>query len=351
MSRFQIIHATFAAKKAKELKAAVDGRTLTACQHAYAVMIGYSNWAEMAAVAASKRYAPSPLDETVSADERAGRETYQADRLAALWGIPPEESLALVHKVRPTASTSASNRPHDGMDALPIAEEMRAWFRNKFRRAIDEAHFDDNTRGYYGAEAPLSFDIADELREGFPHAGNGVIREVAANLFELGPWVRAELVDGDPDRELEEMEADRAAIRRAMEAHPTLNYSGFGIHDSGWSRWTAEERRSALAERRTSMLTDNAVAEFRLAQDYLNRLERRKSANPDVNSYWLKHRATDWHSGVGTSDTYMSNGMFIAAALALGLIVLPVYGTPNAQIGVTTRSVKRMNASAGTDAF
>lgn len=351
MSRFQIIHATFAAKKARELKAAVDGRPLTVCQHAYAVMIGYSNWAEMAAVAASKRHAPSPLDEAVGADERAGRETYQADRLAALWDIPPEVALTLVRKVRPTASMSVSHRSNASMDALPTVDEMEAWFQNKFRRAIDEALHDDDTGTYYGAEDPLSFDIADELREEFPHAGDGVIREVVANLFELGPWIRAELVDGDPDRELEEMEADRAAIRRAMEAHPTLNYSGFGIHDPGWSRWTTEERRSALAERRASMLTDSAVAEFRLAQDYLSRLERRKSANPNGGSYWLKHRAEEWHRSIGSSGTYMSNGMFITAALALGLIVAPNFGTPNAQIGVTTRSVKRMSTSAVTDAF
>ncbi|TWA73718.1 hypothetical protein FBZ83_12910 [Azospirillum brasilense] len=136
MSRFYVIHVSFAAMKAKKLKAAVEGRTLTACKHAYAVMTGYMSWSELTAVQASKRYTPSPLDEDASADERAKREAYQAVRLAAFWDIPPVDALTLVCKVRPTASASASNHPHASMDLLPTAEETGARFQNNFRRAI-----------------------------------------------------------------------------------------------------------------------------------------------------------------------------------------------------------------------
>lgn len=136
MSRFYVAHVNFAAMKAKKLKAAVESRTLTACKHAYAVMTGYTDWSELTAVQASKRYTPSPLDDHASADERAERETYQADRLAACWNIPPLDALTLICKVRPTASASASTRPHASVDLLPTAEETEARFQNDIRAAI-----------------------------------------------------------------------------------------------------------------------------------------------------------------------------------------------------------------------
>lgn len=111
MPRFNVKHVNFAAKKARELKAVAEGRSLTACQQAYAFMIGYSGWAELAEQVKRERHAASPLNEDVSAAERTRREDYHADRLSALWSISREEALSLVRIVCPTGPTSAKSKP------------------------------------------------------------------------------------------------------------------------------------------------------------------------------------------------------------------------------------------------
>ncbi|WP_025828192.1 hypothetical protein [Acetobacter okinawensis] len=107
MSRFNLKFMSFAIKKAKEIKAVVEDRPLTACQRAYAVMIGYSDWNELKVVT-SKHLPPSQLDEDIDTIEQGRRENYQTDRLVALWNIPAEEALTLIRKIRPTASVAAS---------------------------------------------------------------------------------------------------------------------------------------------------------------------------------------------------------------------------------------------------
>lgn len=110
MPRFYPQNIDFARRKAKKLKAADEGRALTACQHAYAVMTGYSSWAELVTTIKRGHHAASPLDEEVGTDERNRRENYQADRLAVVFSIPLGEALSLVQSVRPMGSASASSR-------------------------------------------------------------------------------------------------------------------------------------------------------------------------------------------------------------------------------------------------
>lgn len=133
MSRFNLKSMSFASKKAKEIKAVVEDFPLTACQRAYAVMIGYSDWNELKVVT-SKRLPPSLLDEDIDTIEKGRRENYQTDRLAALWKIPTEEALTLVRKIRPTALVAASG--HNYHAKVPDSKDIQ----DKSAGSIDQIY-------------------------------------------------------------------------------------------------------------------------------------------------------------------------------------------------------------------
>lgn len=70
---------------------------------------------------------------------------------------------------------------------------------------------------------------------------------------------------------------------------------------------------------------------------WLRLVGRTKHPNPRVgSSYQLKHRAEKYwknHREAG-QDYYISNGMFIAAAIHLGFIVKPITESPNARVNI-----------------
>jgi len=88
------------------------------------------------------------------------------------------------------------------------------------------------------------------------------------------------------------------------------------------------------------MLTPYALAQYERAKQYIEQLHQ-PSGKPYLlsSSYGLKHRAESWHRQRGTEDPYVSNGMFIAAALNAGYRICRVDG-PNVYINVTKTSVK-----------
>lgn len=58
-------------------------------------------------------------------------------------------------------------------------------------------------------------------------------------------------------------------------------------------------------------------------------------------SYWLKHEAERW-GGKNGMRSYVSNGALLLAAFRLGLTVAPHRSpSPNAQIGLSKRDVRK----------
>ncbi len=103
------------------------------------------------------------------------------------------------------------------------------------------------------------------------------------------------------------------AIKLAMALYPELTYVGLGL---GASR--CEDRRAGIRAERDRMLTPAALDEFERARRWLERQPRTENVNRRAgNSYGLKAEA----EGEGG---YISNGMFIAAAIACGFEVEPV---------------------------
>lgn len=135
----------------------------------------------------------------------------------------------------------------------------------------------------------------------------------------------------------------RVQIRAIQAAHPQLTDNGIGPFDS--RRLSVDEWRAATEEGRASMLDGNSVFEFERACGYLSQLATTKTVNCKFGSYGLKHSAERFHhkGGDRTRDTYVANGMLIAAAYHLGLRVARVApDSPNAHLNVSTRSVKEV---------
>ncbi|MGH6826826.1 hypothetical protein [Methyloceanibacter sp.] len=114
-----------------------------------------------------------------------------------------------------------------------------------------------------------------------------------------------------------DVQAAKAAIATVIRAWPELGYLGlrhpgkFEIH-------------------RKQLEGEHAAEEFIRAVTWLEKVPKRKTFNPYNSSYGIKEAAEKW-----TGD-YISNGVFIAAAIHAGFRVAQIPGTPNAEIGIAT---------------
>jgi len=112
-----------------------------------------------------------------------------------------------------------------------------------------------------------------------------------------------------------------AAVEAVRNAHPDLTYEGF--------------RCRHLTNRNVpnAMTSAAAVREFVRASEFLTAAEPYRTKRPTKRtSYSWKHDAERW------AGDYVSNGMFIAAALAHGHVVQPIADTPNARISLKLRA-------------
>ncbi|WP_264942207.1 hypothetical protein [Sphingomonas canadensis] len=142
----------------------------------------------------------------------------------------------------------------------------------------------------------------------------------------------------------------RVAVRSVMEREPQLTERGY---DTVWPRFsderkmTLDERKAAFAKRREDTLHDNSMDEFELAWIYLSMQQRRKTINMDFGSYGLKHRAENLSRKQGQYThlgDYVSNGMFIIAALACGFEAKQIDYGPNACFNISSKTIR---ATAG----
>lgn len=142
----------------------------------------------------------------------------------------------------------------------------------------------------------------------------------------------------------------RVELHRVLDAHPMLTQRGF---DSAWMPGVGcerdkspQERRALLAERRHEAYEDDwSFDQFELAWIYLSRQDKIKSINRRTGSYGLKHRAENLMRQFGyfrPLGNYVSNGMLIAAAYALGFEVRPIApDNYNAYLNISMATVNR----------
>ncbi|RTL62153.1 MAG: hypothetical protein EKK42_32770 [Pseudonocardiaceae bacterium] len=123
----------------------------------------------------------------------------------------------------------------------------------------------------------------------------------------------------------------QAGLRRVMDLEPEL--SGFGYRVARDRGETHEEAEARFLENRAEMLGEPGVDEFIRATEFLSKFGRRKSLNRKRTSYGLKHDAER-----ATGD-YVSNGMLIAAALAMGFATERTHaGSPNAYFNISSKT-------------
>src|SRR5690606_33807667 len=96
-----------------------------------------------------------------------------------------------------------------------------------------------------------------------------------------------------------------------------------------------QTRMEDLAKFRSDMTAQGQVEEFLRAVEFLQAMPRTKKPNRRRSSYTWKDIAARWYSQRHPGDdSYISNGMLIAAALALGFKVERIDGGPNAWLNI-----------------
>lgn len=118
--------------------------------------------------------------------------------------------------------------------------------------------------------------------------------------------------------------ADREAVSRIRDAFPDLGPFGF------WHSGALVTRERFDADR-AAMLDQDHLGQFRRAMAWLLVcVDRGKNLNRCSTTYGLKHAVEHAMRAAGERGIYVSNGMFIAAALTLGFRVEQIARTPNA---------------------
>jgi hypothetical protein len=146
-------------------------------------------------------------------------------------------------------------------------------------------------------------------------------RQSKAEIVNLRPWSVDPVIEALRDpwiyREAED------ALAEVADAYPDL-----GLY--GWQQGPPLE---AEASRPSS------VEEFAVAKEWLGRLVRSKP--PATNSYFLKH-VLEYES---SPQFYTANGIFIAAAISLGIAQRRSGDGPNSLLGIRLPKADRRNRS------
>ena len=121
------------------------------------------------------------------------------------------------------------------------------------------------------------------------------------------------------------------AIKKAIAKFPKLTAFGFGVFNE--AALSTEECNIEFRKEREEMFSPISLVQFQKSCDWLSRQKRTKGVNPRAgSSYGLKKHMIE--EGVG----YVTNGMFIAAAIASGFKVVPAWlGSPNAFLNISKK--------------
>jgi hypothetical protein len=121
-----------------------------------------------------------------------------------------------------------------------------------------------------------------------------------------------------------------AAIEAAIAKFPQLTDFGFGVYDE--QLLSPKERERQFAADRADMFTQQSLDGFARAREWLEAQPRTKRVSLAAgSSYGLKHLAERQIGG------YITNGIFIAAAVAAGFTVERLGDTPDAVLNISRR--------------
>jgi hypothetical protein len=139
----------------------------------------------------------------------------------------------------------------------------------------------------------------------------------------------------------------RLKVVKVLKAEPALTVRGFDHPhrvDRNERKLSPIEQVNNFENRRLDCLTAFNLASFELACLYLNGQQKIESFNHSFGSYQLKHRAEDLSKVQGEHSeitNYVSNGMFIIAAISLGFKYKQIDPfSPNAFINISSKSVR-----------
>ena len=122
----------------------------------------------------------------------------------------------------------------------------------------------------------------------------------------------------------------RNDIQKVLDQVPELNDFGIGLFKNGHGL-TPEQRKAKLEEDRQKLL--ESIDEFDKTCEWLSTKERRKSINTSHTSYGLKHM-------VEKDIDYITNGVFIAAAIHCGFKIKYIHDHPNVCINISEKALK-----------
>ena len=121
----------------------------------------------------------------------------------------------------------------------------------------------------------------------------------------------------------------RSEIQKIMDKVSGLNDFGIGTFNPG--KRTSEEREKDFAEGKDKLL--ESVDACTKCCEWLDKLEKVNAINSRQNSYGLKHVA---EVDIG----YLTNGVFITAAIHCGFKYRVIPGSPNVEFNVSEKSIK-----------
>ncbi len=113
---------------------------------------------------------------------------------------------------------------------------------------------------------------------------------------------------------------------------------------NGWRYYSRSITADQFEAWRDEMTTDDCVGQFVRAQEFLRICNTRKACDRKATSYGRKHLAERWHrSNDPRENPYVSNGMFIAAAIVQGVPIVRIPGSPNCFFGLSRRSISQID--------
>ncbi len=118
-------------------------------------------------------------------------------------------------------------------------------------------------------------------------------------------------------------------IQKAIDQVPELTDFGIGIFEHGRGL-TPTQRTSKFQEYQQKLL--DSAEEFEKTCEWLSTKERRKTINKSHTSYGLKHMA---ERDIG----YITNGVFIAAAIHCGFKIQFFHGSANVCINISEKAL------------
>jgi hypothetical protein len=136
---------------------------------------------------------------------------------------------------------------------------------------------------------------------------------------------------------LENCKPSEQDLLKAMDQEPSL--TDYGLETPGTRRLSTKEERIELFKRDRERLKSR-LEEFQACCYWLTLCQQRRTINPRWTSYGLKHEAERY------LDTYISNGVFIASVIHLGILYKAFPGNPNVQVALSNKLPVRENYAA-----